>query len=222
VNGEEIPDAPDSVCQYLEAISKPVFDQSKLLILNGLKRILKPLDSLISEFFLCVCTFLSRFTQPTSSFLLAVTRRAYSLRRDVRSTRFPAKGDFLETKITTVAMSAGLIGATIPAPARANDELGGGHKIKHVLLISVDGLHALDVARYVESHPTLPAELSGHGITYSNARTPANSDSFPGLLALVTGGSPVSHGLFYDVSYNRGISTRRTRLARGNRVTCSV
>jgi hypothetical protein len=47
--------------------------------------------------------------------------------------------------------------------------------------------------------------LAGHGITYSNARTPANSDSFPGLLALITGGSPVSHGLFYDVSYNRGI-----------------
>ncbi|HEY5138156.1 MAG TPA: alkaline phosphatase family protein, partial [Methylococcales bacterium] len=41
--------------------------------------------------------------------------------------------------------------------------------------------------------------------TYSNAKTPANSDSFPGLLALVTGGSPNSHGLFYDVSYNRNI-----------------
>src|SRR5438874_6171516 len=44
-----------------------------------------------------------------------------------------------------------------------------------------------------------------HGITYSNARTPALSDSFPGLLALVTGGSPISHGLFYDVSYDRTI-----------------
>jgi hypothetical protein len=73
--------------------------------------------------------------------------------------------------------------------------------VDHVLLISVDGLHALDVARYVEAHPnSAMAELSRHGITYSNARTPANSDSFPGLLALVTGGSPVSHGVFYDVS----------------------
>src|SRR5205807_9800948 len=27
----------------------------------------------------------------------------------------------------------------------------------------------------------------------------------PGLLALVTGGSPVSHGMFYDVSYDRTI-----------------
>jgi len=76
--------------------------------------------------------------------------------------------------------------------------------IDHVLLLSIDGLHALDVARYVESHPgSALASLAGHGVTYSNARTPANSDSFPGLLALVTGGSPVSHGFFYDVSYDR-------------------
>ena len=81
-----------------------------------------------------------------------------------------------------------------------------GDRIRHVLLISVDGLHALDVARYVESHPNSAlAQLARHGITYSNARTPANSDSFPGLLALVTGGSPLSHGLFYDVSYDRTI-----------------
>src|SRR5215831_11646385 len=77
-------------------------------------------------------------------------------------------------------------------------------RIRHVLLISVDGLHALDVANYVQSNPkSALAELAGHGLTYSNARTPANSDSFPGLLALVTGGSPISHGLFYDVSYDR-------------------
>jgi len=78
--------------------------------------------------------------------------------------------------------------------------------IKRVLLISVDGLHALDVANYVANHPNSAlAELSRHGVTYTNARTPANSDSFPGLLALVTGGSPLSHGLFYDVSYDRTI-----------------
>jgi hypothetical protein len=78
--------------------------------------------------------------------------------------------------------------------------------IKHVLLISVDGMHALDVANYVAKNPqSALAELSSHGITYTNARTPSNSDSFPGLLALVTGGSPISHGMFYDVSYDRTI-----------------
>jgi predicted AlkP superfamily pyrophosphatase or phosphodiesterase len=126
---------------------------------------------------------------------------------DVRFHSLSSKKEIsLRQRLLTVALSAGLIGATIPAPARANDELGQGQKIKHVLLLSVDGLHALDIARYVESHPNSAlAELSGHGITYSNARLPANSDSFPGLLALVTGGSPISHGLFYDVSYDRTI-----------------
>jgi Type I phosphodiesterase / nucleotide pyrophosphatase len=90
-----------------------------------------------------------------------------------------------------------LAGVALGATAQAAD-------IDHVLLISVDGLHALDVANYVESRPNSAlAELAEHGVTYSNARTPANSDSFPGLLALVTGGSPITHGLFYDVSYDR-------------------
>lgn len=81
-----------------------------------------------------------------------------------------------------------------------------GPKVRHVLLISVDGLHALDVANYVASNPkSALAELSRRGVTYTNARTPANTDSFPGLLALVTGGSPVSHGFFYDVSYDRSL-----------------
>src|SRR5262244_953929 len=79
-------------------------------------------------------------------------------------------------------------------------------RIEHVLLISVDGLHALDVARYVRLHPhSALAELSRHRVTYTNARTPAHSDSFPGLLALVTGGSPITTGIFYDVSYDRTI-----------------
>ena len=78
--------------------------------------------------------------------------------------------------------------------------------IQHVLLVSVDGLHAVDVANYVANNPkSALAELAKHGVTYSNAHTPANSDSFPGLLALVTGGSPVSHGMFYDVNYDRTI-----------------
>jgi hypothetical protein len=82
----------------------------------------------------------------------------------------------------------------------------GGKKEDQASARQRNGMHALDVANYVKHHKgSALAELAGHGITYSNARTPANSDSFPGLLALVTGGSPLSHGLFYDVSYNRGI-----------------
>ena len=81
-----------------------------------------------------------------------------------------------------------------------------GKVVQHVLLISVDGMHALDAARYIASHPqSALAELSSHGTMYTDANTPQLSDSFPGLLALVTGGSPVSTGLFYDVSYDRTI-----------------
>ncbi|HEY1483192.1 MAG TPA: alkaline phosphatase family protein [Candidatus Acidoferrum sp.] len=111
----------------------------------------------------------------------------------------------MKKKLLAIALSLGVVGASVPAPVRANDSWED-HKIKHVLLISIDGLHALDVSNYVAAHPnSAMAELSSHGITYSFARTPANSDSFPGLLALVTGGSPLSHGLFYDVSYNRSV-----------------
>ena len=100
------------------------------------------------------------------------------------------------------AMSFAMSLSPIAAPAHG---IGQEGEIKHVLLISVDGLHALDVARYVDGHPySTLTQLTKHGIIYSNARTPANSDSFPGLLALVTGGSPVTGDLFYDVSYDRG------------------
>jgi hypothetical protein len=108
-------------------------------------------------------------------------------------------------RISAIALGFGLLGGTLASQASA-DELGKGREIKHVLLISVDGLHALDVANYVQSHPhSALAELASHGVTYSSANTPTNSDSFPGLLALVTGSSPITSGLFYDVSYNRSI-----------------
>jgi predicted AlkP superfamily pyrophosphatase or phosphodiesterase len=90
--------------------------------------------------------------------------------------------------------------------ARKAEKKGSDKIIRHVLLISVDGLHAMDVTRYITSHPqSALAELSSHGTMYTGANTPQLSDSFPGLLALVTGGSPVTTGLFYDVSYDRTI-----------------
>ena len=111
----------------------------------------------------------------------------------------------MKGQLLAAALSMGLTTAVVQAPAWAEEGLHEGN-IKHVLLISIDGLHALDVANYVKSHKgSALDELSEHGVTFSNARTPANSDSFPGLLALVTGGSPRTHGLFYDYSYDRTI-----------------
>jgi len=92
--------------------------------------------------------------------------------------------------------------ALAPPLARAREHLD----VDHVVLISVDGLHAIDVQNYVEAHPhSAFARLTRQGVTYSNAQTSSPSDSFPGLLALVTGGSPVSHQVFYDVSYDRNL-----------------
>lgn len=85
------------------------------------------------------------------------------------------------------------------------------HSYKHVLLISVDGLHALDLTNYVASHSdSTLAELSRHGVTYTNNSTSTPSDSFPGLASLVTGGSPTTTGFWYDVTWNRALSPQAT------------
>jgi hypothetical protein len=91
--------------------------------------------------------------------------------------------------------------------AVANEAPLEPHQIKHVLLISVDGLHALDLSNFVATHAdSTLAELGRHGVTYSNNSTSSPSDSFPGLASLVTGGSPVTTGLWYDDTYNRALS----------------
>jgi hypothetical protein len=78
---------------------------------------------------------------------------------------------------------------------------------RRVLLISIDGLHALDLAVFVRSHPNSAlAQLSSSGITYTEASTSRPSNSFPGLLSLVTGGSPISTGVWYEGAYARSLS----------------
>ena len=77
----------------------------------------------------------------------------------------------MKHRIAALALSAVFFAGTL-SPRAAADNL---RDIKHVLLISIDGMHALDVARCIESHPNSAlAELANHGITYSNARTPSN------------------------------------------------
>ena len=76
--------------------------------------------------------------------------------------------------------------------------------VNHVLLISVDGMHEVDLRLWIQGHPTgALAALAKRGTTYSEAQTTAPSDSFPGMIAQVTGGTPFSAGVFYDDSYDR-------------------
>jgi type I phosphodiesterase/nucleotide pyrophosphatase len=111
--------------------------------------------------------------------------------------------------LTGAAAGALVLGAGLGAPIARADIDG---PIKHVLLISIDGMHALDFANCSNGVNGGPAycpnlaELAERGITYTQTSTSKPSDSFPGLTALVTGGSPRSTGAFYDVSYDRSLS----------------
>ena len=107
--------------------------------------------------------------------------------------------------LVAAALSLAAMAAT---PAQAGDGTAGlPPSVRHVLLISVDGLHALDLANYTARHPeSTLAELSRSGITYTNNVTSSPSDSFPGLASLVTGGSPITAGFWYDDTYNRALS----------------
>jgi Type I phosphodiesterase / nucleotide pyrophosphatase len=79
--------------------------------------------------------------------------------------------------------------------------------IRHVLLISVDGLHALDLAHFIKLQPNSTlARLASSGITYTETFTARPSDSFPGLMSMVTGGSPNATGIWYEGSYARTLS----------------
>jgi type I phosphodiesterase/nucleotide pyrophosphatase len=77
----------------------------------------------------------------------------------------------------------------------------------HVLLLSIDGFHQLDLDRWVTSHPASTlASLVARGTRYTKVTSSRPSDSFPGTLAMTTGGSPASTGVFYDVSWDDTLS----------------
>ena len=113
---------------------------------------------------------------------------------------------FRDYFLSTAAIAAATLVCGI-AVAQADDDDGGRshrHHYKHVLLVSVDGMHSIDLKRWIESHPGGNfARLADNGVVYPNAFTTAPSDSYPGMLAQVTGATPKGGGLFYDDSYDR-------------------
>ena len=117
---------------------------------------------------------------------------------------------------------AGILTATLVLSTMPNVEAAPKHggwdndnNIRHVLLISIDGMHAVDYKNCVASGtcPTL-AELGETGVNYTRTSTSRPSDSFPGLMALVTGGTPRTVGAFYDVAYDRVLAP--PKIATGN------
>ena len=122
-------------------------------------------------------------------------------------------------RFTKSVAGALLVSAALFAQGAAADGIKG--MIKHVLLISVDGLHASDLAAYAAANPTAAmATLAGMGVHYDHASAAMPSDSFPGLLAMVTGGSPKSTGVYHDDSYDRAVSAPGS--APGLRRVCAL
>ena len=103
-----------------------------------------------------------------------------------------------------LAILLGLL-AALSAPRAFGENEDGG--IRRVLLISIDGMHALDYQNCatVGTCPNL-ASLGSRGVTYTRASASKPSDSFPGLTNIVTGGTPKSHGAFYDLAYDRALA----------------
>ena len=117
---------------------------------------------------------------------------------------------FFRTAVSAL-LSTSLLGLGLPVPAQARDD-GRQLDIDHVLLISIDGMHAVDFINCAKGvsgvnggEPYCPnlAALAENGVNYTRTSTSRPSDSFPGLMALVTGGSPKTVGAFYDVAYDR-------------------
>lgn len=89
--------------------------------------------------------------------------------------------------------------------ARADDD-ARQLRAKHVLLISVDGLHQADLDWFVNANPNSTlSQLVRQGVAYRNAQTPFPSDSFPGMVGQVTGGNPRTTGIYYDDAYSRSL-----------------
>ena len=128
---------------------------------------------------------------------------------------------FRQRAFAALAGGAVAIGVSA-AVASGHDDHGRGrdrhdhHQIKHVLLISVDGLHQSDLDWYVANHPGSElAKLVAGGAEYSNAHTVVPSDSDPGGTALMTGGDPRATGVYYDVEYNHALYEAGTTSCHG-------
>jgi hypothetical protein len=128
---------------------------------------------------------------------------------------------FLEGAAVGVGLLAASAGSPVHADSQEDHDRGG---VQHVLLISIDGMHALDfincaqgISGFNGGAPYCPnlAELAETGVNYLDAATAKPSDSFPGLMALVSGGSPRTVGAFYDVAYDRSLDPPATTTGNG-------
>jgi Type I phosphodiesterase / nucleotide pyrophosphatase len=107
----------------------------------------------------------------------------------------------LRLAVAVVSVVAAATGAASAQPRHERQ-----HAVRHVLLLSVDGLHQSDLEYYAQHHPSSAlAKLARGGVEFTHARTPVPSDSFPGMVGQVTGGNPSSTGIYYDDTWNHAL-----------------
>jgi predicted AlkP superfamily pyrophosphatase or phosphodiesterase len=129
-----------------------------------------------------------------------------------------AAGSGVWLATTTAAAGQSAEGASVSPQSNDQDRHGSGRRAARVLLLSIDGFHQFDLTKYMATHPE--SNLGGlvnRGTQYVNTTSSRPSDSFPGTLAMTTGGSPASTGIYYDVVWDDRLSppSDTTCLTRG-------
>jgi hypothetical protein len=101
-------------------------------------------------------------------------------------------------------VGAGVLAAGVgPLATAAGARPADRPQVRHVMLLSVDGLHQSDVAYYAARYPrSALAALVAGGVEYTHAETTFPSDSFPGMVAQATGAGPGTTGVYYDDTWN--------------------
>ena len=122
------------------------------------------------------------------------------------------------------ASLAALLPSTCVAQSVTDWDRSNQGDIRHVLLISVDGMHAIDfrncatgMAGVKNGQPYCPtvAGRGEHGVNSVAAETAKPSDSFPGMTSIVTGGTPKTTGVYYDVAYDRSLDAPKVTTGNG-------
>jgi hypothetical protein len=124
--------------------------------------------------------------------------------------------DRLRGRLASAVAGTAIAALAIASIANAHNRVPVTHRgfgnhehhasVKHVVLISVDGMHQSDLNWYIATHPTSElARIASGGAEFTNNHTSDPSDSDPGGTAIMTGGDPGTTGVYYDVEYSHAV-----------------
>jgi hypothetical protein len=117
------------------------------------------------------------------------------------------------TVFGSVVLTGGaLTGVALAAPSHASAT--GTDPIKHVLVVSVNGLHESDIVWFIQNHPRF-APLLAAGVLYTDAKTPVPADSLAGAVSQLTGGTPGTTGVYGAIGYNHSLLPAGTKSTSG-------